>query len=70
MEDFVMLGGGSAVSELEKVEGEYRSLQTEVIYSSFEGELDPLKQQRLEELAEQLMHLTDPDFSQAEPAIG
>lgn len=64
MGDFAILDGGGAVSELERVEGEYRSLQTEVIYSSFEGELDPRNQQRLEELADQLMRLTDPDLSE------
>lgn len=54
------------MSDLEKVESEYRSLQTEVIYSTLEGDLDPAKRERLEQLAGELMRLTDPDFTDYE----
>jgi hypothetical protein len=56
-------GGAGEMSDLERVENEYRTLQTEVIYSSLAGDLDPSKRQRLELLADELMRLTDPDFS-------
>ena len=58
--------GAEDMSDLERVENEYRSLQTEVIYSSLEGDLDPEKRQRLELLAGELMRLTDPDFTRCE----
>ena len=51
-----------AMSRLEEVDGEFRSLTTKVIYEGFEGEVDPNDRRRLEELGEELMRLTDPQF--------
>lgn len=43
------------MSELEKLEAEYRLLATKVIYAGFEGGADPEDQARLERLSEELL---------------
>lgn len=43
------------MSELEKLEAEYRRLATKVIYAGFEGGVDPDDQARLERLSEELL---------------
>lgn len=51
------------MSELEKVEAEYRSLATKVIYEGFEGKVDPVERQRLEDMADEVARLSAADFS-------
>lgn len=43
------------MSELEKLEAEYRRLATKVIYAGFENGVDPADQARLERLSEELL---------------
>ena len=57
------------MSEVEKLEAEYRALATKLIYDSFEGDVDPEKQAALDRLGEQLSRMNAADFSTArEPA--
>lgn len=51
------------MSEVEKLEAEYRSLATKVIYAGFEGHADPADSRRLESLGEDLIRLNAADFS-------
>lgn len=43
------------MSELEKLEAEYRLLATKVIYAGFDGTVDAADQVRLERLSEELL---------------
>lgn len=43
------------MSELEKLEAEYRRLATKIIYAGFEGDVNPDDQARLERLSEELL---------------
>ncbi|MFN3511887.1 MAG: hypothetical protein ACK41C_02495 [Phenylobacterium sp.] len=43
------------MSDLEKLEAEYRRLATKVIYAGFEGGADPADVARLEQLSEELL---------------
>lgn len=45
------------MSDVEKIEAEYRALATKLIYDGFEGEVDPDEQTRLEQLGEELTRL-------------
>lgn len=51
------------MSEIEKLEAEYRLLATKVIYAGFDGDLDPVDQQQLDRLGEELIRLNAADFS-------
>lgn len=43
------------MSDLEKLEAEYRLLATKVIYAGFDGTVDAADQARLERLSEELL---------------
>lgn len=59
------------MSEVEKLEAEYRTLATKVIYAGFEGRSDPKDQERLERLGDDLLRLNAADFSRyLNPAMG
>ncbi len=64
MESSELASGGEDrnMSRLEEVEGEYQRQTTKVIYEGFMGEVDPDDRRKLEELGEELMRLTDPEF--------
>lgn len=51
------------MSELEKVEREYRALATKLIYGSFSAETNPQEKRRLDELSDLRVTLSAPDFS-------
>jgi hypothetical protein len=53
------------MSEIERLEAEYRSLATSVIYAGFEGQVDPLDRAQLERLSDELIRLNAADFSVA-----
>jgi hypothetical protein len=60
--------GMEAMSEVEKLEAEYRRLATKVIYDGFEGSADPADRAKLERLSEELIQRNAADFSQADQA--
>ena len=51
------------MSEIEKLEAEYRLLATSVIYAGFEGDVDPLERERLERLSKELIRRNAASFS-------
>jgi hypothetical protein len=61
--DAQFASGDETMSELERVEAEYRSLATKVIYEGFEGKVDPADRQRLEDMADEVARLSSADFS-------
>ncbi len=50
------------MSELEKVEREYRALSTKLIYRGFKGGVDPSDQRRLDELSDRRVDLSAPSL--------
>lgn len=53
------------MSDVEKLEAEYRSLATKLIYASMDGELDRNLQAELDKLGERLSKLNAADFFRA-----
>lgn len=55
---------GRQMSELEKVELEYRQLQSRLVYAEFEGlKTDPRDERRFRQLVDRRINLTAPDFA-------
>lgn len=52
------------MSELDRVEREYRALATRLIYESFERALDPDEQRQLNALSDQRIRLDAPNFTE------
>lgn len=51
------------MSDVEKLEAQYRALASKLIYSSFEGGPNPQDQAELDRLGEELTRLNAADFS-------